>query len=164
MMLFATTASAQSVRLSAGAMLPISGEIDPAWSVQPGASGQILLPMYGGETRLSLDIAAHDATRETVPDFTALNAALGWGPVFGLGPVRVVPSAEVGANRLFFDDDGVFGENLSAETELTAGTVLRASVPLAGPAEVWTEAGVRRTFFSTTVTTATVSAGLAVRL
>lgn len=162
--LLTATASAQPVRLAAGATVPLTGELGPAWEAQPGLAGQILLPMYGGETRLSLDLATHDATREDAPDFTALVATLGWGPVLALGPVRLNPGAEVGAGRYAFDDGGEFGGNLSSESEVVAGAYLCAGAPVAGRLEVWAEGGVRRTFFSTLATTATASAGLAVRL
>ena len=157
-------ADAQSVRLSAGGVLPAGGALGPGWDAQPGASGHILLPMYGGETRLALDLAAHRATRDDLPDFLALNATLGWGPVLALGPIRLAPGAEIGAGRFAFDDDGVFGDNASSESELVAGAYVRARVPVAGRLEVWAEGGARRTFFSTPATTTSASAGLSVRI
>ena len=158
------SASAQSVGLAAGGVIPVGGALGPEWEAGSGASGQILIPMYGGQTRLALDLAAHRATRDDLPDFLALNATLGWGPRMKLGPVRLAPGAEIGAGRFFFDDDGVLGDNASSESELVAGVYVRASVPVAGRVEVWAEGGARRTFFSTPATTTSASAGLAVRL
>ena len=160
----ASPASAQSVRLAAGASVPMGGELGPAWDRQPGASGLILIPMYGGETRLALDLAQHSASPDSLPDFLAVTATLGWGPVVPVGPVRLAPGAEIGAGRFVFDDDGQFGDNVSSESEVVAGAYLRASVPVAGRLEVWAEGGVRRTFFSTPATTGAATAGLAVRL
>lgn len=161
---FTLPADAQHVRLSAGATVPVGGQLGPEWTAQPGLAGHLLVPMYGGETRLALDFAEHTTDEEAFPEFTALNATLGWGPVVQAGPVRLVPSAEVGAGRFDFDDDGQFENELEEETEVIAGVYLRASVPVAGRLEVWSEAGLRRTFFSTIATTASASAGLAVRL
>lgn len=163
-LLLPAPAHAQHVRLSGGATVPVTGELGPEWTARPGISGQILLPMYGGETRLSLDFAEHTTTDETIPEFTALVATLGWGPVVRVGTVRLGAGAEVGAGRYAFDDDGEFGGNLASESEVVAGAYVRVSVPVAGPVEAWTEAGVRRTFFSTIATTGGVGGGLAVRL
>ncbi|OZC04132.1 hypothetical protein [Rubricoccus marinus] len=168
LVLLATGASAQ-VRLSAGATLPLAGSLGPVWEEQPGARGTITFSAYGGEVRLALDLAMHDAaegeaTPEAAPDFLAVNATLGWGPVLDLGPVRLSPGAEVGAGRFAFDDDGEFGGNLSSESELLAGAYVRAGVPLAGRVEAWAETGVRRTFFSTPQTTAGAAGGLTLRL
>ena len=167
LLLLASGASAQ-VRLSAGATLPLAGDLGPAWSERPGARGTITFGAYGGEVRMALDLAQHDAmdgaAPEALPDFVAVNATLGWGPVLTLGPVRLSPGAEIGAGRFMFDDDGAFGGNQSSESELLAGAYLRAGAPLAGRLEAWAETGVRRTFFSTPQTTAGASGGLALRL
>jgi hypothetical protein len=84
--------------------------------------------------------------------------------VLRLGPVRLVPGAEVGAGRYSFDDDGEFPGQLSSESEVLAGAYLRAAGPLAGRLEAWAEAGARRTFFSTPSTLWSARGGLAVRL
>ncbi|MEM6328032.1 MAG: hypothetical protein AAF791_13030 [Bacteroidota bacterium] len=160
----ATSAQAQPVEIAGGALVPVSGRLGPGWSAQPGLAGQILFPAYGGETRLSLDLASHETTEADLPAFTALVATLGWGPTVTLGPARLGVGAEVGAGRYAFDDAGRFGDNASSESEVVAGAYLRASAPVAGRVHVWTEAGARRTFFSTIATTTSVSAGLSVRL
>ncbi len=159
----AIPASAQ-IRLSAGATLPLAGDLGPGWTEGAGARGILTFGAYGGEVRLALDAAVHDAAPEALPDFLAVNAMLGWGPVLRLGAVRLSPGAEVGGGRFAFDDDGEFGGNLSSESELLAGAYLRAGVPLAGRVEAWAETGVRRTFFSTPQTTAGAAGGLALRL
>ena len=163
LLLCASGASAQ-LRASAGPTLPLAGELGPAWTEEIGARGTLTFVAYGGEVRLALDIAEHETDVESLPDFIAINATLGWGPVLRLGPMRLSPGAEIGAGRFLFDDDSVFGENVSSESELLAGAYLRVGMPLAGRVEAWAETGVRRTFFSTPQTTAGASGGLALRL
>lgn len=165
-LLLASGASAQ-VRLSAGATLPLAGSLGPVWAEEVGARGTLTFPAYGGEVRMALDLAQHradSAAPEAAPDFLAVNATLGWGPVLRVGSLRLSPGAEIGAGRFAFDDDTQFGGNLSSESELLAGAYLRAGLPLAGRVEAWAETGVRRTFFSEPQTTAGAAGGFALRL
>lgn len=160
----ASGASAQeAVRVSLGATVPLAGRLGPVWDAQPGVRGSLAFLAYGGETRLLLELDSHTSTNARGPDFSAVTAMLGWGPVVQAGPVRLVPGAEVGAGRYDFEDDS-FGDELEEESEVVAGAYLRASVPLAGRVEAWAETGVRRTFFSTVATTASARGGLSVRL
>ena len=169
LLLCASGASAQ-LRAGAGGTVPLAGDLGPAWAERPGARGTLTFPAYGGEVRMALGLARHEAEEnapgapEALPDFLAVNATLGWGPVLRLGPLRLSPGAEIGAGRFAFDDGGAFGGNLSSESELLAGAYLRAGAPLAGRLEAWAETGVRRTFFSTPQTTAGAAGGLALRL
>ena len=151
------------VRVAVGVAAPLAGSL-AGWDARPGAGGQVTVPAYGGEVRLALDLAEHRATRTDAPDFWAVDAALGWGPVLRLGALRVTPAAEVGAGRYSFDDDERFPAQLSSESEVLAGAYVRAAGPLAGRLEAWAEAGARRVFFSTPQTVWSGRAGLAVRL
>ena len=161
----ASGASAQeALRVSAGGVLPLAGDLGPVWAEQPGARGTLTFGAYGGEVRMALDVAQHESLDEVTPEFTAVNATLGWGPVVQIGRVRLGIGAEVGAGRFLFEPEGDFQGNLASETELMAGAYVRAGVPLAGRLEAWAETGVRRVFFSTPQTTAGASGGLALRL
>ena len=159
----ASGASAQ-VRVSAGGVLPLAGDLGPVWAELPGARGTLTFGAYGGEVRMALDAAQHESLDEVTPEFTAVNATLGWGPIARVGRARLGVGAEVGAGRFLFEPEGDFQGNLASESELLAGVYVRAGVPLAGRVEAWAETGVRRTFFSTPQTTAGASGGLTIRL
>ena len=165
--LLAAPAAAQdgeTLTLSLGGEVPVSGRLGPAWAPGPGAMGAAAVPLHGGVLRASADWIPHDAQTSEVPDFEALTLALGWGPEARLGPVRLRAGAEVGMGRYDFEDDDVFGANVSEESELLAGLYAGVRVPVAGPVEAWAEGGVRRVFFSTPADVGAVRAGVAVRL
>lgn len=109
------------------------------WTTGPGPVGRVATPFYGG--RLHAGLRAYpnaDAQADTLPDFLALHAEVGWGPALALpAGARLTGGAHLGAVAFRFDETEPYSGALTNELELAAGLFVRLDAPLGGPVRAW---------------------------
>ena len=165
LLFLATAAHAQTgdwTALEPALGVAASGGFGPEWSAGPTGTARVEAPAYGGHARVAFRVSAYAPQDESLPEFLAVAASLGWGPGAEVGGVAVRGGLQAGVLHLRFDDDGLFGGNLQNETELAVGVWAR--VESTTPVRVWAEATVERVAFARAETIGVVGGGLAVRL
>jgi hypothetical protein len=127
-----------ALELGVGGALQADGTFADQWTSSPSASVRAATPYHGGLGYLTLRADLHRGVTDDLPDFLALQAAGGWGPVVMLpARIRLLPSAHLGLVALQFDADDEFPGALQNESEVEIGISGRIDIPVARSVRVW---------------------------
>ena len=136
-----------TLEFGVGGALQANASYADQWTATPAASVRAATPFHGGLGFLTLRADFHRGVNNDLPDFLAIQAAGGWGPVVALpAGIRLLPAAHLGLMAFRFDGEDEFTGALQNESEIEFGISGRVDIPVARSIRAWAGVDAVRVF------------------